>query len=288
MFFSGEVVALVLYSFQQFGIMLGVGAETIILVVFLVSLRDGAVEPKEAQFARAIRKTLYVGLGIIIFSGVGITVYHALLGQIGIILQPAFLFKWLLVSLVLLAALARPRSSAFSHILFEGAVGGTWYALFLVHILAPVTTWPILLGLYGLWLLGFEAFWWALALVMHGGVEVGSIQPVPKPLFHIASKPAVVEKGRAVTALLVPKSVSAMAPAPRKPTPMVVPRKPFVMPAMPVPHKPTPAVVEVPSKPTGAQQNQDGSAVLPALHIMPRTPEDVVNQFRNAVVELEQ
>src|SRR3989344_2582937 len=91
MFFSGEMVALVLYSFQQFGVMLGVGAETILLVVYLMSLRDGVVEPKEAQFARAIRKTLYIGLCIIIFSGAGIAGYHALLGQIGIILQPAFL-----------------------------------------------------------------------------------------------------------------------------------------------------------------------------------------------------
>src|SRR3989344_3703796 len=284
MFFSGEMVALVLYSFQQFGVMLGVGAETILLVVYLMSLRDGVVEPKEAQFARAIRKTLYIGLCIIIFSGAGIAGYHALLGQIGIILQPAFLFKWLLVSLVLLAALARPRSSAFSHVLFEGVVGGTWYALFLVHILAPVTIWPVLLGLYGIWLLGFDAFWWALAHAMQGGVEAGSVQPVPKPLFHIASKPAVVEKGKAVTALLVPKSVSAAAPAPRKPAPIVVPRKPFVMPAMPVPRKPTPAVVAVPHKPAGVQQDQDQSTALPALHVMPRTPQDVANQFRGTVV----
>ena len=67
MFFSGEMVALVLYGFQQFGVMLGVGAETILLIVYLMSLRDGVVEPKEVQFARAIRKTLYIGLCIIIF-----------------------------------------------------------------------------------------------------------------------------------------------------------------------------------------------------------------------------
>lgn len=270
MLFQSELVALVLYSFQQFGIMLGVGAETILLIVYLVSLRDGVVEPKEVQFARVIRRALYGGLGIIIFSGAGVVAYHALLGQAGVMFQPAFLFKWAMVALLLLATLARPRGAAFSHPLWEGAVGGTWYALFLVHILAPVTSWPVLLGFYGLWLAGFEACWWALAHAMQGGVAV-AIKPVPHSPPAPVSKPIVV------------------VPAPHKPAFVAVPRKPFIAPAASVPHKPTPAVVPVPRKPAGELlRAPEQLPELPALHVMPRTPQEVSNQFRGAVVTLRQ
>lgn len=314
MLFPSEIVALVLYGLQQFGVMLGVGAETIILVLYLASLRDGVVQPKEAQFARAVRRALHFGLGTIALSGAGVVAYHTLLGQVDVVLQPAFLFKWIIIALLLLSILARPRGAAFSHALWEGAVGGTWYALFLVHILAPVTSWPILLGLYSAWLTGFEACWWALAHAMHGGREAMPARHVSVPGPMAAAKPAVIEKKiptqqsvskphplpaiKLEREQLVPKPVVAVAPAPHKPVPAPVPHKPYVMPAMPVPQKPTPVAAMVPRKPTQAAtvphkpaialQDQEPPPVLPALHIMPRTPQEVSNQFRGAVVEFKQ
>lgn len=276
MLFSSELVALVLYSLQQFGIMLGVGAETILLAVFLVSLHKAAAQPTEARFANTVRRALYIGLGTVVFSGVGIVAYHLELGQGGVVLQPAFLFKWLIIVLLLLAALARPRGVAFSLSLWEGAVGSAWYALFLVHVLAPVTSWPILLGIFGVWLAGFEACWWALAHAMRGGTDVGVVKKVSSPIPVLKPHPLPIPKPE-TSLLVLQRQAVATAPVPHKPAPAPVPRKPYVMPAIPIPQKP--AVI---------LQKEEQPPDLPALHIMPRTPQEVSNQFRGAVVEFKQ
>ena len=41
----------------------------------------------------------------------------------------------------------------------HGFAGGTWFALFVLHILAPVAPWETLLLLYGAWLAGFFLCW---------------------------------------------------------------------------------------------------------------------------------
>lgn len=304
--FSVEVSGLVLYASQQLGVMLGVGAETIVLVAYLVSLRDGVVEAKEAQFARAVRRALYIGLGIIILSGVGVLAFHYMLGQTAIFYEPAFLFKWFLMAFLLLAALARSRIGAFSHVLWEGAIGGTWFALFIVHILAPVTSWPMLLGLWAAWMLGFEACWWALAFALRGGTATLEHKPAPlakpllpekkkislpefKPQFsrpaprvEVRPTPPPAPKPSPMPPMPPHRPIAAAMPAPKKPPFMPVPHKPVLA----VPHKPAMPSVAVPHKPAATAPEE--TVNLPAIWVMPRTPEDMNSRHRGPVVQFKQ
>ena len=172
MFLSAELINLILYCAQQFGVALGFGSATVLLVAYLIAMRDGKVDDKEAQYYRAVRGALNIGLLFIILSGVGITALHAAAAQDGVLTTPAFLFKWILVGMALgFTLLARSRD----HWALEGLSGGTWYALFLVHILAPVTGWFNLITLYAVWMVGFNLCWAALVYAMKGKTETPSI-----------------------------------------------------------------------------------------------------------------
>jgi len=51
----------------------------------------------------------------------------------------------------------------------EGLLGGTWYALFVVHILAPVTSWGNLVTLLAVWLVGFNLIWYVVVFATREG-----------------------------------------------------------------------------------------------------------------------
>jgi len=133
MIFDVELIMLLLYCMQQLGIALGLGAQTIMLVAYVSAMRDGAIDEQEAQFLRATRGVLWVAFVFIIVSGLGVTLLHLLAGQEAIILAPAYFFKLLLIAAVIaLTALLHTLPETVA----EGLLGGTWYALFVVHILA--------------------------------------------------------------------------------------------------------------------------------------------------------
>lgn len=172
MLFSADFINLILYSFQQLGVMLGVGAETIVLVAYLLAIRDGTVDSQEERFARAVKHVLYTGLGFILFSGIAITLMEMALRNGAIVIMPAYLFKVLLIAIVLV--LARfTRGNTFTEGLTEGFAGATWYALFVVHILAPVASWGQLFVLYAAWATGFTACWVTIVFMMRGGKGLG-------------------------------------------------------------------------------------------------------------------
>jgi len=160
MIFGVVIVNLILYCAQQLGVSLGLGAETIMLVAFVSAMKDGVVDEREAQFLRATRNVMWVSLVLIVVSGIGITALHLLAGQAATVMTPAYLFKILLIAAVItLTALLHKLPETFA----EGLLGGTWYALFLVHILAPVTSWANLITLLVVWLVGFNAVWYVIA-----------------------------------------------------------------------------------------------------------------------------
>lgn len=153
MLLSADLANLIFYCIQQLGVTLAVGAETIMLAAYLISMRDGVVDEKETQYARAIKRVMAVALGFIVVSGIGITTIYIVQGESVVIFTPAYLFKWLLI--VLAVGLTALRKSMPQSSLVEGVIGGTWYGLFVVHILAPVTGWINLFTLYAVWLVGF-------------------------------------------------------------------------------------------------------------------------------------
>lgn len=260
MFFSIEILNLIFYCAQQFGMALGVGAETIVLIAYLISIRDGMVDSEEERFAKAARTVTGIGIFCIIASGVGITITHYLHGEASIILEPAFLFKWSLVCVVCLLRVFN-RGSSLGGGLFEGFSGGTWYALFLVHILAPMAGWSILGVIYGAWLVGFVIVWTALVFMMRGSLTSPVSNPSPRIPLPAGQQPYVphqptqgYQKGSAFPA--PPSFARAYSPTP------------------PVPATPTSPLPPPPPPSSGAGTNdRDPTSFLKKIQVMPHSPD---------------
>lgn len=229
-----ELSNLIFYCVQQLGVTLGLGAETIMLAAYLISMRDGVVDEKETQYARAIKRTMSLALVFIVISGIGITILHLLAGNASTVLSAAYLFKWLLIVLVVSLTLMRHMFSASS--LIEGVIGGTWFALFLVHILAPVTGWFNFFTLYAVWLAGF-VLCWEVIVVMHKDKKASKKIEAPEeeekaPIIAIAPVPQ--PKSVITLAPDLPKPENRLAPPPApRPVPQPAPRQQHQMNASP-------------------------------------------------------
>lgn len=218
MVLSAELLNLVLYASQQLGIVLGVGAQTVVLIAYLSAMRDGVLDDGEERFARAVTQVLYAGLALVVLSGISVTATHLVAQEQNILTAPAFLLKWGLIGLIV-GSVFLPQLSIPQWVV-HGFAGGTWFALFVLHILAPVAPWETLLLLYGAWLLGFFLCWTGLVFA----TRKKKVLPPPAP--------------------------------PKPPLPILV--------------KPAPALPTVLS---------DQSPGLPAIRVMPKTPEEVAKHL---------
>ena len=245
MFFSADLANLILYCAQQLGVTLAVGAETIMLAAYLISMRDGVVDEKETQYAHAIKRVMLWALGLIIISGLGITALHAIAGESAVIFTPAFLFKWVLILLAVGLTLLRHKFATSS--IVEGVIGATWYALFVVHILAPVTSWLNLVLLYGVWLIGFVLCWQAVVQMRKD--KKGSIKNVI-PAIIKKEEPKKIEPNPVAPPVPVtpPTPVVVAVPAP-KPTIVLAPDLPKAAPVPPPAAPPTPPIAPAAPKP---------------------------------------
>jgi hypothetical protein len=297
MFFSADVISLILYCAQQLGVTLGVGAQTIMLVAYLSAMRDGVVDNQEAQFARAVRAVLNSGLVLVIVSGIGITVWHILAhsmvpetGQ-PVVLTEAFLFKWALV----LGVLAFTVLKSLPQNIMQGLAGGSWYALFVVHILAPVASWANLLTLYAVWMLGFGFCWTVLVFTTKDKSRRSEVGTPTKASGKIEQKappsPAFKPLPPAPKPVVPPP---APKPIPPPPPPPPTPPKPAppplsppvvkIMPpppagGLPMPEKHILQTLPQPdaSKPAVAPA-QEQNPWLPAIRVMPKTQVDAEKQ----------
>ncbi len=224
-----EVVGLALYALQQLGIALGVGGETVLLL-------SGASNPMLAGAARRITR---IALWLIILSGILITSAHVIAGEGATVGEPAYLFKWLLIILILGAGFMA-RGSVNTVI-----VGGTWFALFFLHTLAPVAPWLGLVIIYAGWMALFALVF--LLLHSFSGVreappaEAHSEEYVPEvPLpapetSRQAGAPRPPASPKASQGTAPPLSFEALAkkepPPPPRPSPAPAPA-PLSMPAM--------------------------------------------------------
>lgn len=255
----GEFLYFAVYVVQQLGIMLGVGAQTVLLCTHLLVLHRGEVEKPNASYARAAKIALGTSFALIIASGAGAVVIHLLANQIGVILAPAFLFKWGLIAALLVAV---PLQQKFlSNNIFYAFTGGTWYALFLVHSLGPVTSWTMLGALYASWLVAFAIVWMAFVAIMRKR-SVVTAKPMLAPQ-KIAKKEPV--KVAPVAVKIVPHAPVPVAPVPKPivppapkievPIPVAVsvpPPVPKLIPLQVAVAVSTPAVVAKPSSPAPA------------------------------------
>jgi hypothetical protein len=272
MVFDVEIINLILYCVQQLGIALGLGAQTIMLVAYISATKDNIIDVTEAQFLRATRRVLAVSLVFVVLSGVGITLMHSIAGQGLVVHSPAYLFKAALILLVVVLTLLMhviPETFA------EGMMGANWYALFLVHILAPITSWANLLTLWGVWLIGFNLIWYVIVfstreknigakvLIKPNGLK--EVKPASKPLFSFihfgSSKSVAPEKA--------PEIVTEMK-AQVAPMPIVLDHKPTVPPVA-IKEALRPVEVTLPIKPM-QQIKTDAAPVVMKQFTMPVDP----------------
>ena len=298
---------------QQLGVTLAVGAETILLVAYLQSIRDGVVDDEEKGFARAVRSVKDFGLFFIILSGGAIVANQFFTDQLGNFLSITVLFKWSLIGIALFLGFI--RGSSLTAGLLQGLSAGTWFALFAVHILAPEAPWMQLVTFYAIWLVGFSVCWTVLVFALKGkksSYVATAHLPAEKQIKASAvSKAAVVITPDRVTVKPSQKSVVAepahvsdkLVSAPFVPpvtvsmpkqNPAAEPKtdaegsaqaKPLVpIPSIPKPPTPPPAPVAAampPPPPVPPPKVVPGPVAPPPaswLHVMPKTPEDLAKR----------
>lgn len=260
-----ELLFFCIYVIQQLGVMLGVGAEAILLCAHLVAVHRREPEVMEGSFPRAARVALGSGLMLMVLSGFAAVALHGAVGQLDILLAPAFIFKWILIAFVLIAFLGQRFLVEWSNLLAWFA-GGTWFALFLVHSLAPVITWLDLLILYVAWMTFFALLWSVFLVLMHGGklpaIHISLPKPTPKPVLPQAAlplspkpvlpSPKLIAPAPPLKPVIVPPPVPTPVPLPAlAPKPVAPP--PQILSVAPEPHAPLPVPPPTPPPPPRPQ-----------------------------------
>ncbi|MCX6820287.1 MAG: hypothetical protein NT019_03350 [Candidatus Adlerbacteria bacterium] len=250
---SFSFVSLLLYCVQQFGMALGVGAQTVLLLAYLHSMRDGAYDDQEKKFAKAVRHVMDFGFVSILLSGLGIVVLAYLAGQQEAFFSTIFLFKWSLISILLALSILNRGTSLVAGLL-QGLTAGTWYALFVVHILAPEAPWLQLGEFYGAWLVGFTLCWTLVVFALRGkpttftskpDTQTQRPSPSTAPLPNMVKPAVVINVDRQPVARIVqqvtkPVSVPTPIPVP-VPTPVASTPKAALIPDVII--KPDPVAV---------------------------------------------
>lgn len=316
----GELVSLLVSLAQEIGVVAGVGALTITLVGHLLSLHAHKNETVFG-YVRAARQIRALALMVIIISGGAAILIHFQSGTPDVLVAPAFLFKWLLIALLTAFYFAELNVDGIKRDAVEGFEGANWYALFIVHAMAPVAGWGLLLGIYSGWLATFAAIWAGFVWIMRGHAMPKfkiAHKPVPvpasvapKPAPSPAPAPAPVEPQEPVSTpapdaqktiemhpnhSILPMIAELDLPAPLPKVPAPAPAVPVVAPPAPAPvmpePKPVPPPVEAPvvvvpesPKPSVQMPNLEESG-LPALHVMPKRPEDIESSKRGPVVKM--
>ncbi len=320
-----EILDLLFYCVQQLGIILGVGGEALLLVLYLLAIRDTQINEAEEHVAHTVKRVITIALGFIVTSGIGITLIHFSSLQGSTVFEPAYLFKWSLIGLLVLISFTN-RSITFSSRFIEGVVGGIWITLLLVHVLAPVTSWSFLGMLYAACTIGFIICWTG-ALFLFGGSKIFTVknhskdpstltqstQSVPETLKQ-APYPVAMQKHdhtvpvKQVTATdqVVEQQLLVLQPQPT-PRPAssilginfssiseeVFPYVPIAINGTAILHPHLTAQTQ-PSRrvllPTPNTESivsikeSDVTEHLPAVRIMPRSPEDLVTQHRGPII----
>jgi hypothetical protein len=325
----------------------------------VLSVRDHVLSEKEAHFGHLASNILRTGLALIIFSGAGAILFHIALAQGSIIASPAFLFKWLLIAIALCVTTMQGRIP-YPRYLGEGFAAANWYALLAVHMLAPVTSWIVLIVSYAVGVTAFMLIWSVLMYFMRDTSKEAHRAPAVKPVEVKKSAPVIMPKPvaappvqppapvappavRQIPHIVVPQepakqAIASVPPAPMPRVPQVAPAAPLPkpvphisLPKDPVPQKPhplpevlsshaafaappkpsaVPAALKVPVKPVSVPQKPAASAMkvpqkplttikedahdlheapeLPAIRVMPRTPEELQFQYRPSTVQFNQ
>ena len=315
MAFVGELVSLLVSLAQEIGVVVGVGALTITLVGHLLSLhasKDEAV----FGYVRAARQIRAIALITIIISGCVAILVHFQSGTPGVLVAPAFLFKWLLIAALTAFHFVEFSVTGIKRDAVEGFEGANWYALFIVHAAAPAAAWGLLFGIYFGWLAVFGAIWAAFVWLMrkHSTLASKPAVPAPKPAkvpapaalkpaaalvpphpapasFKLAPPPMPVPAAQQKKIeihpghSLLPMVAELDLPAP-KPAPIAPAPAPAVQAPAPPPKPLAPVEIVSESPKSSVPMPDFDESDLPALHVMPKRPEDIRSSRRGPVVKM--
>jgi hypothetical protein len=231
-------------------------------------------------------------------------------------MAPAFLFKWALIALLTSFYFMELGAEGIKRDAVEGFEGANWYALFIVHTMAPVVAWTLMLEIYVGWLAAFGVIWalfvglmrWqgkskppaAAAMapktappqapVMPKPIAAPAPMPSPKPIPPPAPAPIPkieIHPNHSMLPMVAELDLPAPAAAAMPPKPAPAPAAPAAAPVAPPVSAPQAPVEAVPqsSKPAAAMPDLEGPG-LPALHVMPKRPEDIESSKRGPVVKM--
>ncbi len=280
-------------------------------VAYIAGGAHGMSFERQAR-ARAARHAQAGGLALIVVSGAGAVFLHAFTGTVAVLAEPAFVYKWLLIGVVVAGFVLEPRVPQHLAWRARGAIGGSWAALAALHVVAPMAPWLVLVAAHAGILFIWMVLWEVLGRVFGPQpvvAPVATVAPPPKPkVAPIPPKPVPPPPPKPVPPP-PPKPVPPPAPKPVPPPPPPPPKppvpppppapvpaiKPVSLPPPPPPPPPKPQPVApppvppAPPKPAPQQaptMSFGGNPDLPAMRIMPKNPADIANQFRNPSVEL--
>ncbi len=240
-----ELFALIVYSLQWLGVVLGVGAEAVLLVAHLAARHHH--QPDWLENIPAVRTVQRLGLLVIIGSGAAAVLYQVF-NDTSVLFIPTFGFKWMLIALcAAMFWLEGYRTSAW----LEGFAGATWLALFVVHSVAPIFMWVDLAFFYAIWLGLFMGLWGLAVWVMGAPVRRAEYeederpQYVPPPVHTRApARPKVKPVVRSAPKPVAPPAPPVLVQMP-KPVVKATPMPPPVVVAPP----PTPKPIAPPPPP---------------------------------------
>lgn len=231
---AGDLLSLVVSLTQEIGIVVGVGALTVTLVGHLLSLH---ADKNETVFAyvRAARSIRAVALMVIIVSGGAALLVHFQTHTLGVLAAPAFLFKWLLIALLTTFYFMELKVEGYARDAVEGFEGANWYALFIVHAMAPAVGWLLLLSIYFAWLAAFAVVWIGFVWLMRRHSTIAPAKPglAPNPFPAPGPEPITASKLSSVTPILS-SSVSTPSTKPAQSV-QVMPKATPVAPPAPNP-----------------------------------------------------
>lgn len=301
----GELGSFVVSWAQEASIIAGVGALTITLVGHLLSLhaRQNEVVHGYVRMAHQLRA---LALIVVIISGVAAILLHVDEGTLDVLLAPAYLFKWLLIVLLTVFHFLEWKVVGWKQDAVEGFEGANWYALLLVHTLAPATGWVTIGSLYGGWLVAFGAIWAAFVWFMRrqntlpvatkpaeGPVPVPP--PAPKPIQPAAPEPKPIPPPPPKP---IPPPVPVVAPVPVAEKKIEIHPNHSLLPMVAELDLPAPSRAEEPAAKvelTSENLEEKTDTVpnlaidhthLPAIHTMPKRPEDISASKRGPVVKM--
>ncbi|RME29897.1 hypothetical protein D6792_02815 [Candidatus Parcubacteria bacterium] len=137
------------------GTVLGTGGATFAEVFLLKALRDGIIEPFEAEDLKVIYRVLRIGFVLVVISGFGLLVLARLEDHAQYLYSPRLWAKLMIVAILAVGIIvwrARWLPQRVSVVLGSALSFSAWYAALVLGLWRSLDlSFPLILGAYVVW-----------------------------------------------------------------------------------------------------------------------------------------